>query len=368
VAVGLSVSADRQEMMRFTEPLMQSAEVLVQRMPGGWNRMTADDIEASMVRNQLDLAGKTVYVQKGSSYAQRLYNLERESGIDIGVIEVPFDAEELARQVARGEIDYTVCDDYMSKIIGSLYHELDLSTPVSFPQNIAWSIRKEGTDALEAELNSWVTGFKTTREYAWLEHKYFKASRSARMASSEYFATYTGKVSPFDDIIRSYSDSIGWDWRLIAALIYQESRFNPSVISPVGAYGLMQVMPETGKFFGFDVTRSVDNNIHAGISYIKMLDRVFDDWVSDPDERVKFILASYNAGHGHVLDAIKLAEKNGLNPGKWEDNVSLFLERKSDPDIYRDPVVRNGRLKQGVAVNAYVADILERYEHYKNIR
>ena len=209
VAVGLSVSADRQEMMRFTEPLMQSTEVLVQRKPGGWNRMTADAIEASMIRNQLDLAGKTVYVQKGSSYAQRLYNLERESGIDIGVIEVPYDAEELARQVARGEIDYTVCDDYMTRIIGSLYSELDLSTPVSFPQNIAWSIRKEGTDALEAELNSWIAGFKTTREYAWLEHKYFKASRSVRMASSEYFATYTGKVSPFDDIIRRYSDSIG---------------------------------------------------------------------------------------------------------------------------------------------------------------
>jgi len=368
VAVGLSISADRQEMMRFTEPLMQTTEVLVQRKPNGWNRMTADAIEDNLVRNQLDLAGKTVYVQKGSSYAQRLYSLERESGVDIGVIEVPYDAEELARQVARGEIDYTVCDDYMSKIIRSLYPELDLSTPVSFPQNIAWSIRKEGTDALEAELNSWVTGFRTTREYAWLEHKYFKASRSVRMASSEYFATYTGKVSPFDDIIRSYSDSIGWDWRLVAALIYQESRFNPSVISPVGAYGLMQVMPETGKFFGFDVTRSVDNNIHAGTSYIHMLDRLFDDWVSDPDERVKFIQASYNAGHGHVLDAIKLAEKNGLDPGKWDNNVSLFLERKSDPAIYSDPVVRNGRLRQGVAVNAYVADILERYEHYKNIR
>lgn len=368
VAVGLSVNADRQEMMRFTEPLMQSTEVLVQRKPGGWNRMTADAIEAGMVRNQLDLAGKTVYVQKGSSYAQRLYNLERESGIDIGVIEVPYDAEELARQVARGEIDYTVCDDYMTMIIGSLYAELDLSTPVSFPQNIAWSIRKEGTDALEAKLNSWVTGFKTTREYAWLEHKYFKASRSVRMASSEYFATYTGKVSPFDDIIRRYSDTIGWDWRLVASLIYQESRFNPSVISPVGAYGLMQVMPETGKFFGFDVTRSVDNNIHAGVCYIRMLDSLFDDWVTDPDERVKFILASYNAGHGHVLDAIKLAEKNGLNPGKWDNNVSLFLERKSDPAIYSDPVVRNGRLKQGVEVNAYVSDILERYEHYKNIQ
>ena len=368
VAIGLSVSADRKEMMRFTEPLMQTTEVLVQRKPNGWSRMTADAVGSKLVRNQLDLADRAIYVQKGSSYAQRLYNLERESGMDIGIIEVPYDAEELARQVARGEIEYTVCDDYMSNIIGALFPELDLNTPVSFPQNIAWSVRKEGTDALLAELNDWITGFKTTREYARLERKYFSGARPASMASSEYFATYTGKVSPFDDIIRNYSDSIGWDWRLVAALIYQESRFNPSVTSPRGAYGLMQVMPETGKFFGFDVTRSVENNIHAGISYIRMLDRLFDDWVTDPDERIKFILASYNAGHGHVLDAIKLAEKNGLNPGKWDNNVALFLERKSDPVFYGDPVVRNGRLKQGVAVNAYVADILERYEHYKNIK
>ena len=369
VAIGLSVSADRKEMMRFTEPLIQATQVLVQRRPAGWNRMTADEIAEKLVINQLDLAGKTIYVQKGSSYAQRLYNLERESGMDIGVIEVPFDAEELARQVARGEIEYTVCDDYMLNIIGSLYPELDLSTPVSFPLNIAWSVRKDGTDGLVAELNRWIKGFKTTREYARLEKKYFSGSRPASIAGSEYFATNGGgKVSPFDDIIKKCSESIGWDWRLVAALIYQESRFNPSVISPRGAYGLMQVMPETGQHFGLDVTHSVENNILAGISYIRMLDGLFDNWVSDPDERVKFILASYNAGHGHVIDAIKLAEKNGLDTGKWEDNVSLFLERKSDPAFYDDPVVRNGRLKQGVEVNAYVADILKRYEHYRNIK
>lgn len=369
VAIGLSVSADRKEMMRFTDPLIQATQVLVQRRPAGWNRMTEDEIAEKLVRNQLDLAEKTVYVQKGSSYAQRLYNLERESGMDIGVIEVPYDAEELARQVARGEIEYTVCDDYMANIICSLYPELDLSTPVSFPLNISWSVRKDGTDGLVNELNRWIAGFKTTREYARLESKYFSGSRPASIAGSEYFATNGGgKVSPFDDIIKKCSESIGWDWRLVAALIYQESRFNPSVISPRGAYGLMQVMPATGEHFGLDVTHSVENNIRAGISYIRMLDDLFANWVSDPDERVKFILASYNAGHGHVIDAIKLAEKNGLDAGKWEDNVSLFLERKSDPVFYDDPVVRNGRLKQGVQVNAYVADILKRYEHYRNIK
>lgn len=368
LAIGLSISPDRQEMMRFTQPLMQAAEMLVQRKPNGWIRMTSAEVEARMVRNLTELAGRTVYVQKGSSYAQRLYSLERESGIDIGVIEVPYDAEELAHQVARGEIDYTVCDDYMTNVIASLYPGLDLGTPVSQPQSIAWSVRKQGSDRLLEELNSWISGFSTTKEYARLEAKYFRDLKSVHMASSKYFATETGRVSPYDDIIRHYSDSIGWDWRLVASLIYQESRFDATVMSPRGAFGLMQVMPETGQHFGLDVTRSVENNIWAGIRYLRMLNTIFSDKVPDPDERVKFILASYNAGHGHVLDAIKLAEKNGLDPGKWDNNVALFLEAKSDPSFYGDPVVRNGRLKQGVAVNEYVDDILERYEHYKNIK
>jgi membrane-bound lytic murein transglycosylase F len=368
IAVGLTVTSDRKERMRFTEPIMQASQVLVQRKPNGWSKMTADEIEKSLLRNQLDLAGKTIYVQKGSSFAQRLYNLERETGTDIKVIEVPYDAEELAHQVARGEIDYTICDDYMSHIIGSLHSELDLTTPVSFPQNIAWTVGQKGTDKLLEELNSWITGFKTTRDYAYLQTKYFRGTLPLRMVTSEYFATQTGKVSPFDDIIRNYSDSIGWDWRLVASLIYQESAFNPSVISSRGAYGLMQVMPSTGRHFGLDVTRSVENNIYAGISYIRYLNNLFYDRVPDPDERIKFILASYNAGQGHVLDAMKLAEKNGLSPAKWDDNVALFLERKSDPSYYGDPVVSHGLLRQGVAVNRYVADILRRYEHYKNIK
>lgn len=368
IAVGLSINAERKESMRFTEPLMQASQMLVQRKPNGWSKMTIGEVEKTLVRNQLDLEGKTIYVQKGSSFAQRLYNLEREMGTEINVIEVPYDAEELAHQVARGEIEYTVCDDYMANIIGSIHSELDLSTPVSFPQNIAWTIGQTGTDKLLEELNSWITGFKTTREYAYLEMKYFEGIRPVRMATSEYFATQTGKVSPFDDIIRNYSDSIGWDWRLVASLIYQESAFNPSVTSPKGAYGLMQVMPATGRHFGLDVTRSVENNIYAGISFIRYLNTIFNDQVPDPNERIKFILASYNAGQGHVLDAMKLAEKNGLNPAKWENNVALFLERKSDPSYYGDPVVSHGLLRQGVAVNRYVDDILRRYEHYKNIK
>ncbi len=367
MAIGLTVTAERKEQIQFTNPIMQTRQVLVQRKPNGWQKMTTDGIEKRLIRNQLFLSERTIYVQKGSSYAQRLQNLEGETGGDIDIIEVPFDAEELARQVARGEIEFTVCDENIASIMSSLYDNLDYNTPVSFPQKLAWGVRKDGSANLLNELNSWITGFSTTAEYRNLESKYFRGVRTARIASSEYFSTETGKVSPYDEIIRQYSDSIGWDWRLVAALIYQESRFDASVESSRGAYGLMQVMPSTGERFGLDVTGSVDNNVNAGVCYIKWLNTFFDDRVPDPAERIKFILASYNAGQGHVLDAMKLAEKNGLNPEKWDDNVALYLARKSDPAFYYDPVVKHGSLK-GAAVNRYVDDILERYEHYKNIK
>ena len=115
-------------------------------------------------------------------------------------------------------------------------------------------------------------------------------------------------------MIKMYSDRINWDWRLLASLICQESRFNPDVKSRVGAYGLMQIMPETGKNFGIDITSSPKNNIKAGARYINWLHSIFDPKIPDENERIKFILASYNAGPGHVLDAMKLAEKNGMDP------------------------------------------------------
>ncbi len=93
---------------------------------------------------------------------------------------------------------------------------------------------------------------------------------------SDYYALSTGKVSPWDDLIKEYSETIKWDWRLLASLICQESRFIPNVISRVGAYGLMQIMPETGKHFGIDITSSPESNIKAGAKYIIWLYKIFD--------------------------------------------------------------------------------------------
>jgi membrane-bound lytic murein transglycosylase F len=366
LAIGLTVNASRKENMLFTEPLSETRQVLVQRKPRNWRSLTSDEITKRIIGNQLGLARKTIYVQEGTSHVEQLNTLAKEIGDSIFVVEVPYDSEKLIRNVAGGEIDFTVCDENTALVNSSYYPNIDVSIPVSFTQNISWGVRKNNSTALLDELNRWITAYKKTGSYAMLYAKYFKNSRSSVIVKSDYYALNTGKVSRYDDIIRKFSPGINWDWRLLASLICQESHFNPTVVSWAGAYGLMQIMPVTGKNFGIDSTASPENNIKAGIRYINRLNSIFITKIPDETERINFILASYNAGPGHVLDAMKLAEKNGKDPQKWENNVAVWMLKKSEPRYFRDAVVKNGYFK-GTESVAFVAEVLDRYEHYKNI-
>ncbi|MCX6255260.1 MAG: transporter substrate-binding domain-containing protein [Bacteroidia bacterium] len=366
IAIGLTVNSSRKKDIHFTEPIDETKQVLVQRKPRNWRSITTDDIDRRLIRNQLGLAKKTVYVQKGSSHAEQLVSLSGEIGDSINIIEVPYESEKLIQHVANGEIDYTVCDENVALVNATYYPDIDVSTPVSFPQKLAWGMRKNNSDALLNELNRWITAYKKTGSYALLYAKYFKNSRSSLIVRSDYYALNTGKVSQYDDLIRKFSASIKWDWRLLASLICQESRFNPNVRSGAGAYGLMQIMPATGTDFGIDITSSPENNLKAGIRYINWLHSIFDTKIPDEKERIYFILAAYNAGPGHVLDAMKLAEKNGMNPQKWDGNVALWLLKKSEPQYYNDIVVKNGYFR-GTESVTFVTEVLDRYEHYKNI-
>ena len=365
IAIGITVNSTRKKELQFTEPIDETRQVLIQRKPRNWRSMTAMSLDKKLIRNQLDIAGKVVYVQKGSSHAERMNTLAHEIGDSITIIEVPFESEQLIKNVAEGEIDYTVCDENVALVNATYYPDIDISTPVSFPQKLAWGIRKNNSDKLLEELNNWITAYTGSESYALLHSKYFRNSRSSTIVRSDYYALNTGKVSKYDDLIRQFSDTINWDWRLLASLICQESRFEADVTSWAGAYGLMQVLPVTGERFGIDITSSPKNNIRAGAKYINWLHSIYDKKVPDEKERLNFILASYNAGPGHVLDAMKLAEKNGMDPRKWED-VEIWLLKKSDPKYYNDIVVRSGYFR-GTESVAFVSEILDRYEHYKNI-
>jgi membrane-bound lytic murein transglycosylase F len=366
LAIGLNANSSLKEDLLFTESLAETKQVLVQRKPRNWRLLSTDELDDWLIKCQHGLANKTVYVQQGSSRVEQIVSLAREIGDSIYVIKVPYDSEKLIQRVAAGEIDYTVCDENIAMVNATYYPDIDVSTTVSFSESISWGVRKVNSDALLCELNRWITAFKKTGSYALLYTKYFKNSRSSIIVRSDYYALNTGKVSKYDDMIKAFSVKIKWDWRLLASLIYQESRFDPDVRSRAGAYGLMQIMPITGRNFGIDITSSPENNMKAGTLYINWLHLLFDPMIPDEKERINFILAAYNAGSGHVLDAMKLAEKNGMDPQKWDGNVALWLLKKSDPYYYNDNVVKNGYFR-GTESVTFVAEILDRYKHYKNI-
>jgi len=184
------------------------------------------------------------------------------------------------------------------------------------------------------------------------------------MAKSETVALNGNSISKYDEIIRNLSKQYNLDWRLVASLIYQESQFHADSRSWSGAFGLMQMMPTTAAIFGIDSTASEFDQLEAGIKYLKILDRELPKDISDPAERIKFILASYNLGIAHVFDARRLAEKNGKDPNVWTDNVDYFVLNKSNPLYYNDSVVRYG-YANGREAYQFVTEVLNRFEHYK---
>lgn len=363
IASNLTITKSRKEMVAFTVPHSQTTQVLVQRVAEK-SKENSTGIPG-LIRNPLELTGKTIHVLKNSAYLTRLHSLSEEIGENINIIETDIETEQLIRMVAKGEIEYTVADENIARVNKTYYPGIDIQTSVSFPQNQAWAVRKEANE-LRKEIDTWFKDFQSSSLYAILYNKYFESSRSAQIVKSEYYYPETGRLSKYDKILKYESAKIGWDWRLLASMVYQESRFNHKVTSWAGAFGVMQLMPVTAKNYGIDEESSPEENIRAGVRLIKWLDDRFKKEITDENERIKFILASYNVGYGHVTDAIRLTEKYGLNPGVWENNVETFLLKKSEPEFYNDPVVKNGYCR-GNETCLYVKEILYRYDHYLNL-
>lgn len=367
IALGLTVTRERQRELDFTDPIFVTRQILVQRMPDNWQSMaTRDEIESHLLRSSLDMAGKTIHVQEGSIFKKRLETLSDEIGDTIYVVEDKREVEELIAAVSRGEIMYTVADEHIALVNARYHRNIDVRTPLSFPQRLAWALRKEEPNELLEEINAWLASFEPTLEARLIPNKYFRGSRIARMAQSEFHSLTGGRVSVYDSVIREVASEMEWDWRLLASLIYQESGFNPHAVSWAGAYGLMQLMPMVMEQFGIDSTATAEEQIWVGGRFLRYLDQQIPESISDSTERIKFILASYNAGIGHVLDARRLAEKYNRNPDIWTDHVDFFLLNKSRPAFYRDPVVYYGYAR-GDETYRFVNDILDRYEHYRNL-
>ena len=336
----------------FVLPQSESYQVLVQHSG------------ANALSEVTELAGKKVYVNENSIFYDRLKALNDEIGGSIKIVTVDdsISNDDLIDMVAEHKIDYTVAFHNVALLHKFYSKTIDCRMSVGFDQQNGWLVRKN-SPKLKKAVVKWSKLPATTQIQSMLFNKYWE--------KSPYFALRRikipkGAISPYDHYFKEYAPQINWDWKLLAAVAFEESRFDPSTQSWAGAGGIMQLMSRTAYDFGLDRNTVLDpeRNIEAGVQYIKSLNLSFYR-IKDKEERIKFILAAYNCGPAHILDAMALARKFGKNPHIWYNHVEYFLLKKSDPDFYNDPVVKYGYYRGNVTVK-YVKRTLNTFEKYKN--
>ncbi len=176
------------------------------------------------------------------------------------------------------------------------------------------------------------------------------------------YKTADYRISPYDSLIKAWSDSAGLDWRFVSAIIYHESNFRHDALSRRGAAGLMQMMPSTARAFGADSLLDAAQSVMAGTRYLQSLSKNYGSVAANATERQKFILAAYNAGAGRMRDLINFARHKGVDPGYWDNLVELIPEMRTDSILTVD-TVKLGKF-QGHETIDFVEAVMARYEKY----
>lgn len=316
-----------------------------------------------LITDETQLVGKEIYVEENSKYQYRLQNLNAELGGGINIHIINRDTlitEDLIEMVAQGDIPLTVVDSDIAQLNSTYYRGLDVSLPLSFSQKAQWGVATNH-QWLADSINAWFAQEAPKERQAQRLKRYFELSK----ADEEQFTLdlSKGRMSPYDHLFRHYAAEIGMDWRLLAAQGYHESHFDTTRVSWAGAGGIMQIMPHTARAYHLspEMVRNPDANIHTATKILHDLDRSLSRRVPNKTERSKFVIAAYNSGIAHILDAIALAEKHGKNPQVWTDNVETALLMKANPEYYSDPVCRAGYFR-GRETVAYVRDVMRLYE------
>ncbi|HYP26738.1 MAG TPA: transporter substrate-binding domain-containing protein [Blastocatellia bacterium] len=380
IAARLVPTDEGKQHVSFTNALYHTEPALVQQerpatatdpvrekalQPGPHEELPEIEIQARLITRPSQLANKTVHLPEQSPYDQTIIELSDSISGDIHVIEMggAIQDEALAQKVAKGEIDFTVMQGNLAELKESEFTNLKVRPIVGRSHSVAWAVRKNAPELMNA-LNGWVEEKQNGSLFDRLYQKYFKDRRSYKeRVDSKYLTSRTGKLCEYDELLKQHAPELNWDWRLLASQAFQESRFKPEARSWAGATGLLQLMPRTAEEYGVKNSRDPEENVQGAVRFLQWLTERWSKRIPDEVERLKFILASYNCGAGHVEDAQRLTEKYGGNPEVWED-VSYWLLQKSTQQYSTDPVVKFGFCRGLEPVN-YVRLILERYDHYR---
>jgi membrane-bound lytic murein transglycosylase F len=356
IALNLPISSEGKRLVHYTKIFGETRLVLVQRK----------DHTPKFIHSLKDLLkGDTVHARRNTFMSPFYRSFLKQTAFRPTLVENPDISQEgLIKAIADGQIQYLLCPENTVMVYKRFYRNLDASVVVFPLYSYAWGVN-HNSDTLLMRIDEWLAQSKKSGEFKKTYLEYFANQKIVENMRSDYVSLRGDKISPYDKEIRELSLKIHWDWRLLASLIYEESNFHLGQVSSRNASGLMQLMPETAKKMGMDSIASPVQQLSAGVKYIRHLDDQLPEEISNPIERIKFILAAYNVGIGRILVARTKAKKYGKDPNKWDRNVEYYLLRRSK----KDPYAKNDSLSEFPAdytTEGFVADIINRYYHYKN--
>jgi len=304
IGSGMTVTEEREKVIDFSDPYMDVQQKIIHHKLV----FNPDSIEK--------LAGKKIHVRRNTSYHARLMEIQ-QNGVDVEIVlhdNLP--TEELIRMVAEREISFTVADSNIALLNRRYFPDMRIGLPIQEKESLAWGVDKN-SPALLTKINAFFRHAEKTGELAKIYEKYYRAIEIFDYFDVKKFhERLETRLPKYVQTIQKESRKYGFDWRLVAALVYQESHFNPKARSHTGVKGLMQVTLTTAKEMDIQNRLDPTQSLKAGIRYLHTMYERFDG-IKKPEQRLYFAMASYNIGYGHIRDAQKLAEAEGLDENKW---------------------------------------------------
>ncbi len=317
IGSGLAITKERLEKVNFSTPYMSVQQNIIHHK----SIIGPKNIKALTLR--------TLHIRRGTSYHSRLEEI-KNSGINLNYIlhdNIP--TEELIRMVHNRKIEFTVADNTVAYLNQRYYPDIRIGIPLQAKESLAWAVNKKDLQLLELMNKFFLYANQTGLLQKIYDKYYSNIEDSDPFDLKKFHQRIKTRLPKYKKIIVEESEKYDFDWKLIAALVYQESHFNPTAKSFTNVMGLMQVTTITAEEMGIENRLNPLESIQAGIKYLDKMVKKFDD-IEDEDEKMLFALASYNIGYGHILDAMHIAKNMGLDEKKWQNlKIALPLLSKS---------------------------------------
>ena len=270
--------------------------------------------------------------------------------------------EDLFEMLADKEIDFVASDYNLAVTLLPFYPNLKIVGRIGSDFNREW-VLNPNQPSLNEKINDWIVEFKRTKKYESLCKRYL--TTASQVIQQSFGKSSRSSISSYDAIIKKCCQAYNLDWRFVSSIIFQETKFNTDLVGVGGSFGIMQLMPETAEHYGLTDTSSVDEQIRAGVKHIASLYKRYPG-ISREEDRLYVTAAAYNAGSGHLQDAMALCAKYEPDSIEVWQTIFKYLGLKSQREYYNDPVVRCGYYPGGHSIK-YAKEVMDRYFAYKHV-